>query len=136
MNVKTQFRQIRPYCEFFPAADSGTNCPPLFHNAPVELAIIWAVSPFKYIRWHVNLCPWFVLGLFKMVVLADNFEIFATAAFVAAEHGEAIHFLEAWGASLAYSFQTYFEFSGYSDMAIGLARMFGSETTNELFLAI
>jgi hypothetical protein len=34
-------------------------------------------------------------------------------------------FFEAWGGALAYSFQIYFDFSGYSDMAIGLARMFG-----------
>jgi hypothetical protein len=45
--------------------------------------------------------------------------------FKAAENGIALTFFEAWGGATAYTFQLYFDFSGYSDMAIGLARMFG-----------
>tara|TARA_R110000787_G_scaffold37079_7_gene94480 strand:- start:1495 stop:3009 length:1515 start_codon:yes stop_codon:yes gene_type:complete len=67
----------------------------------------------------------FVFGLFKKLVLADNIAIFATPVFDAAAGGYAPTFFEAWGAALAYTFQIYFDFSGYSDMAIGLARMFG-----------
>ena len=45
--------------------------------------------------------------------------------FDAANAGAQLTFFEAWCGALAYSFQIYFDFSGYSDMAIGLARMFG-----------
>jgi len=67
----------------------------------------------------------FVLGLFKKVVLADNIALYATPVFEAAENGVALTIFEAWGGALAYTFQLYFDFSGYSDMAIGIARMFG-----------
>ncbi len=67
----------------------------------------------------------FVLGLFKKTVLADSVALHATPVFNAAEAGATISFLEAWSGALAYTLQLYFDFSGYSDMAIGLARMFG-----------
>jgi|SaaInlStandDraft_6_1057023.scaffolds.fasta_scaffold27026_2 alginate O-acetyltransferase complex protein AlgI len=67
----------------------------------------------------------FSIGLFKKVVLADGVSVYATPMFDAAEAGVLLTFFEAWGGALAYSFQLYFDFSGYSDMAIGLARMFG-----------
>jgi alginate O-acetyltransferase complex protein AlgI len=67
----------------------------------------------------------FAFGLFKKVVLADSLANYATPVFIAAEAGVAISALEAWGGALAYTFQLYFDFSGYSDMAIGLARLFG-----------
>jgi alginate O-acetyltransferase complex protein AlgI len=67
----------------------------------------------------------FALGLFKKVVFADNIAIHATPVFDAAENGVLLTFFEAWGGGLAYSFQLYFDFSGYSDMAVGIARMFG-----------
>jgi alginate O-acetyltransferase complex protein AlgI len=65
----------------------------------------------------------FLLGLGKKLVLADMFGGFADTGFNAAAHGAALTFFEAWYATLAYSLQIYFDFSGYSDMAIGLARM-------------
>ncbi len=67
----------------------------------------------------------FVIGLFKKVVLADGMAPYASPVFDAAAHGTAIGFGDAWVAALSYTLQLYFDFSGYSDMAIGLARMFG-----------
>ena len=67
----------------------------------------------------------FALGLFKKVVLADGVSVYATPVFDAAEAGIILTFFEAWTGVLAYTFQIYFDFSGYSDMAIGIARMFG-----------
>ncbi len=67
----------------------------------------------------------FAIGLFKKVVLADNLALVASPVFAAAEAGEAQHFFAAWEATFAYGLQLYFDFSGYSDMAIGAARMFG-----------
>lgn len=67
----------------------------------------------------------FAIGLFKKTVIADSAALFADPAFDAAAAGATIGLLAGWGAALAYSVQLYFDFSGYSDMAIGLARMFG-----------
>ena len=67
----------------------------------------------------------FVIGLFKKVVIADRLALYATPIFEAARAGTAPTFLDGWIAALAYTFQLYFDFSGYSDMALGLGRMFG-----------
>jgi alginate O-acetyltransferase complex protein AlgI len=67
----------------------------------------------------------FVIGLAKKVLLADSFSEYATAVFSAADRGEELQFFEAWVGALAYTLQLYFDFSGYSDMAIGLSKMFG-----------
>ncbi len=67
----------------------------------------------------------FVIGLFKKVMLADGVGAYARPVFDAAAGGAELTALEAWGGALAYTFQLYFDFSGYSDMAIGLSRMFG-----------
>ena len=65
----------------------------------------------------------FLLGLGKKLVLADMFGGFADTGFNAAAHGATLTFFEAWYATLSYALQIYFDFSGYSDMAIGLARI-------------
>src|SRR6516165_12139200 len=66
-----------------------------------------------------------VAGLFKKVVLADSFAQFATPAFQHVDGGGTIGSFWAWTATLAYALQIYFDFSGYSNMATGLALMFG-----------
>ena len=68
---------------------------------------------------------WFSIGLFKKVVFADSFALYATPVFDAAAKGPDLDMATAWLGALAYTFQLYFDFSGYSDMAVGLARMFG-----------
>ncbi len=67
----------------------------------------------------------FVIGLFKKVMLADGVGAYAKPVFDAAAAGVQLSALEAWCGALAYTFQLYFDFSGYSDMAIGLSRLFG-----------
>lgn len=62
----------------------------------------------------------FALGLFKKVVVADALADWAKPVF---EHVELVTFLDSWAGALAYTFQLYFDFSGYSDMAIGLGLM-------------
>ncbi|MES3020535.1 MAG: MBOAT family O-acyltransferase [Pseudomonadota bacterium] len=64
----------------------------------------------------------FVLGLAKKVLIADNLAPLANPVFAA---GAQPQMVEAWVGVLAYTFQLYFDFSGYSDMAIGLSRLFG-----------
>ncbi len=63
----------------------------------------------------------FTIGLFKKVVIADTFAIWATAGF---DNSITLNFLEAWATSLSYTFQLYFDFSGYTDMAMGAALLF------------
>jgi D-alanyl-lipoteichoic acid acyltransferase DltB (MBOAT superfamily) len=63
----------------------------------------------------------FCLGLLKKTLLADPIGQFATGAFA---DPTSLTMLPAWQAASAYSLQLYFDFSGYSDMAVGLARMF------------
>lgn len=67
----------------------------------------------------------FAIGLFKKTVIADSAAAFATPVYDMAAGGETIGFLAAWRAAVCYTLQLYFDFSGYSDMALGLARMFG-----------
>ncbi len=67
----------------------------------------------------------FLIGLFKKVMIADEIGPYGTPFFDLARSGEALTFLEAWCGALAYTFQLYFDFSGYSDMAVGLSLMFG-----------
>jgi alginate O-acetyltransferase complex protein AlgI len=66
----------------------------------------------------------FCLGLFKKVVIADGISPYADAVFNAADSGAFPSTAEAWTGALAYTFQLYFDFSGYSDMAIGLSWLF------------
>ena len=68
---------------------------------------------------------YFLMGLFKKVVIADSISGFASPVFGAAADGATLTVLDAWLGALAYTFQLYFDFSGYSDMAIGLAMMMG-----------
>ena len=67
----------------------------------------------------------FAFGLFKKVMIADSFSPIAQAAFALASSGEQVNFFYAWKGALAYTLQLYFDFSGYSDMAMGLGFLFG-----------
>ncbi len=67
----------------------------------------------------------FSVGLFKKVALADNVAPYADGIFQAAARLEDLTMVEAWIGVLAYSLQIYFDFSGYSDMAVGGALLFG-----------
>lgn len=67
----------------------------------------------------------FAVGLAKKVLIAENIEPFASAVFAGAERGDAPGLIAAWTGAVAYSLQIYFDFSGYSDMALGLARCLG-----------
>jgi alginate O-acetyltransferase complex protein AlgI len=67
----------------------------------------------------------FVLGLFKKIGVADSLAIYADSVFGAASRGVPLDLLTAWVGVVAFALQIYFDFSGYSDMALGLGRMFG-----------
>ena len=63
----------------------------------------------------------FSIGLFKKVVLADTFAVWSNAGF---QNSGSLNLIEAWVTSLSFSFQIYFDFSGYTDMALGSALLF------------
>jgi D-alanyl-lipoteichoic acid acyltransferase DltB (MBOAT superfamily) len=63
----------------------------------------------------------FSIGLFKKVIIADTFAQWAAIGF---DQAETLERIEAWATSLSYTFQLYFDFSGYTDMALGIALLF------------
>ncbi|MDE6886559.1 MAG: MBOAT family protein [Helicobacteraceae bacterium] len=67
----------------------------------------------------------FSIGLFKKVFIADSFAKWANKGFEAVENGIVLNVVESWATSLSYTYQLYFDFSGYCDMAIGLGLLFG-----------
>ena len=67
----------------------------------------------------------FLLGLFKKVILADPLGETASPIFAAAAGGAEVSTYDAWAGALSYTLQIYFDFSGYTDMAIGLGLLFG-----------
>jgi alginate O-acetyltransferase complex protein AlgI len=67
----------------------------------------------------------FALGLFKKTVVADTLALWANPLFDGAAAGSDPGLVAAWAGAVTYTLQIYFDFSGYSDMAMGVARMFG-----------
>lgn len=67
----------------------------------------------------------FIIGLSKKVLLSNSFALVADAAFGTISRGEELSTAFAWLGAIAYTMQIFFDFSGYSDMAIGLGMMFG-----------
>jgi len=115
--------QLSNYClfvSFFPQLIAG---PIVRHNNTIPQFKMNVFNKFIYTNISVGLTI-FIIGLFKKVVLADGIAPFATSVFNAASRGETIYFIESWCGAISYTFQLYFDFSGYSDMAIGLGRMF------------
>ncbi len=112
------------YClfvTFFPQLISG---PIVHHKEMMPQFVEKKIFRLNYEHCAVGITIFFI-GLFKKVVLADGIAGYSTPVFDAAEQSFNLTFVEAWGGAMAYSFQIYFDFSGYSDMAIGIARMFG-----------
>jgi D-alanyl-lipoteichoic acid acyltransferase DltB (MBOAT superfamily) len=66
-----------------------------------------------------------IVGLAKKVFVGDPLSEYVTPVYAAAAAGKVVTFIEAWQATLAFTFQIYFDFSGYTDMALGLALLFG-----------
>ncbi|AMV21492.1 MBOAT family O-acyltransferase [Planctomyces sp. SH-PL14] len=126
--VDTWRHQVRPYTlleyaffvMFFPHLIAG---PVVQHNDLLD-----QVEGKRTLKLHtrdlaVGLVI-FVLGLMKKVAIADSIQPFVGNVFGTAAAGHDVGMTSAWVGVLAYTLQLYFDFSGYSDMAIGLARMF------------
>lgn len=107
------------FVSFFPQLIAG----PIVHHSEV-LPQFRQRSPALNELFPMGLTI-FVMGLAKKVLLADNAARYATPAFDAAAAGDHLGMWGAWNGVLAYTAQLYFDFSGYTDMAIGAALLFG-----------
>ena len=108
------------YClfvTFFPQLIAG----PIVHHE--EMMPQFAKTKNKVINYENIALGLFIfsIGLFKKVVIADTFAVWATEGF---DMAVSLNLIEAWVTSLSYTFQLYFDFSGYCDMAIGAALLF------------
>ena len=105
------------FVSFFPQLIAG----PIVHNR--EMIPQFSNTENKLLSYKNIAVGLFVfsIGLFKKVVIADTFATWATAGF---DVSATLQFVDAWVTSLSYTFQLYFDFSGYTDMAVGLALLF------------
>lgn len=105
------------FVTFFPQLIAG----PIVHHSEMmpQFASKWnMVKNYRNIAMGLFI---FSMGLFKKVVIADSFAVWASAGF---DTATTLNLFEAWATSLSYTFQLYFDFSGYTDMAIGAALLF------------
>lgn len=105
------------FVTFFPQLIAG----PIVHHAQMMPQF---ASRHNLVKRYRNMAAGlfiFSIGLFKKVIIADTFAVWATNGF---DLAASLNLLEAWAASLSYTFQLYFDFSGYTDMAIGAALLF------------
>jgi len=105
------------FVTFFPQLIAG----PIVHHK--EMMPQFASLDNKIIN-HKNIATGifvFSIGLFKKVVIADSFAKWANLGYA---NVDVLNLIEAWATSLSYTFQLYFDFSGYTDMAIGAALLF------------
>jgi D-alanyl-lipoteichoic acid acyltransferase DltB (MBOAT superfamily) len=113
--------EFAAFVTFFPQLIAG---PLVRHN---EIIPQFALSPLRPELWE-NLSrgsALFLIGLAKKVAVADTVSGVCDPIYARVAAGGHPSAAEAWAAAIAYTLQIYFDFSGYSDMAIGLARMFG-----------
>jgi len=105
---------------FFPQLIAG----PIVHYREVMPQFRLAPCRFDREDFAVGLTL-FVFGLFKKVVLADGIAEHVTPLYQLASGGTEVSLVPAWLAAVGFTLQIYFDFSGYTDMALGLARFFG-----------
>ena len=110
------FMRFALYVSFFPQLIAG---PIVYHK---EIMPQFTNNLRKVNFSNINLGIFiFSIGFFKKTVLADTFSIWVVSGF---DSNVDLPFFEAWFVSLSYTFQLYFDFSGYADMAIGSALLF------------
>lgn len=112
------------FVSFFPQLIAG----PIVHHGEIMPQLTHLADRLRGARYVTRyLAPGIallVIGLAKKVLLADTFGAYVGGAFATAGI-DRLTFLDAWASAIAYTLQIYFDFSGYSDMAIGLALLFG-----------
>jgi D-alanyl-lipoteichoic acid acyltransferase DltB (MBOAT superfamily) len=119
----TEFRFVHYglFVTYFPHLIAG---PVLHHKEMMPQFAHAQTYRFDWENFAVGFTIFFI-GLAKKVLIADSVGEYARPVFEAPGKGVVLSAVDAWGGALAYTFQLYFDFSGYSDMAIGLSRMVG-----------
>ncbi len=117
---ETSFQRYALFVTFFPQLIAG----PIVHHKEMLPQFSRQLYGLKLNNLIVG-GTIFLIGLFKKVIIADGVAPYSDTVFALAAAGETLTVLEAWTGALAYSLQLYFDFSGYSDMAIGLGKLFG-----------
>ena len=115
--IEYDFLNYALFVTFFPQLIAG----PIVHHKEMMPQFAKTRNKVKNYRNIAMGLFIFSIGLFKKVVIADTFSVWATNGF---DHAATLNMLEAWATSLSYTFQLYFDFSGYTDMAIGAALLF------------
>ncbi|MBF0380251.1 MAG: MBOAT family protein [Magnetococcales bacterium] len=118
--VELDFFRYATFITFFPQMIAG---PIVHHREMMPQLNNWSDSK-KMSNLAIGTTI-FILGLAKKSLIADSMSEIVSPFYSAVANGYVPTLFEAWGAALAYSFQIYFDFSGYSDMAVGLGWMFG-----------
>jgi alginate O-acetyltransferase complex protein AlgI len=118
---KMTFLDFSLFAAFFPQLISG----PIVHYGEVVPQLMNRGLIKRFGRNLLIGLVIFAIGLFKKTVIADSLALFANPVFDAASKGQHLDPLTGWLAAITFTLQLYFDFSGYSDMAIGLGRMFG-----------
>jgi alginate O-acetyltransferase complex protein AlgI len=108
------------FVSFFPQLIAG----PIVHHAELTPQLQDERTSRLTQRNFAEGIAFFTIGLLKKLLLADNLSAIATPVFSGSEITSPI-LVDAWGATIAYSLGLYFDFSAYSDMAVGIARLFG-----------
>jgi len=114
------FREYCTFVLFFPQLIAG----PIVHYREMMPQFATATCRFDKENFAVGLTLLFA-GLFKKVVLADGVAPFITPIYQHSAAGGHTSLLIAWMAAVGFTLQIYFDFSGYTDMALGLGRFFG-----------
>ena len=118
---RMSFLEFALFASFFPQLIAG----PIVHykeivpqlQSPLFARLIWRNIMIGLVI--------FAIGLFKKVVIADTVALYVNPLFAVPHDRHTPSMIGSWLAAITYTFQLYFDFSGYSDMAIGLGRMFG-----------
>jgi alginate O-acetyltransferase complex protein AlgI len=118
---ETRFVNYALFVSYFPHLVAG----PILHHAEMmpQFSDERTFRP-RLDNFAVGLSVFFI-GLFKKVIVADHLAPHVHRIFDAAGQGTHLSALEGWSGALCYALQIYFDFSGYSDMAIGLSLLFG-----------
>ena len=118
--IKHNFARYIVFTAFFPAVTAG---PLVMQREMMEQLSSNEIKAFDPRRLMIGITM-FAMGLFKKVVLADSIAPFADSVFGGVHGGMGVDMATAWMGATCYALQLYFDFSGYSDMAIGLATIF------------
>ncbi|WP_036476582.1 MBOAT family protein [Myxosarcina sp. GI1] len=121
---KTKEYSFLNYClfvSFFPQLIAG---PIVHHQEIIPQFEDRSIYKFEPENLAIGLAM-FSIGLFKKVIIADGVAIYVNQVFDLVAYNTSITFTEAWVGAFAFYLQIYFDFSAYSDMALGTARTFG-----------